>query len=79
MVGFASGVLAKAAMKGDRSEPKGCVLTILLGIAGSLITGFILRDLLGWRTGGHFAGSIVGATLGAMLLIWLARKLLKTT
>ena len=49
-------------------------MTMLLGIAGAMATGFILHDLLRMTTSGGFIGSVVGATLGAMLLIWLVRK-----
>ena len=77
LVGFIAGVLAKAIMPGTKHEPKGCLMTILLGIAGSVITGFLMRTLLGERGGGGFVGTIVGATLGAMLLIFLFRKFWK--
>lgn len=77
IVGFIAGLLAKALMPGEKNEPRGCLMTILLGIGGAMIVGFILHDLLGWRTGGHFIGSIVGATMGAMLLIWMFRKFAK--
>lgn len=42
--------------------------TVVVGIAGSLIGGFLLRGLVmitGWLAG------FVGATLGAIVLIWL--------
>lgn len=77
LVGFIAGVLAKAIMPGNKHEPKGCIMTILLGIAGSLITGFLMRALLGEGGGGGFLGTIIGATLGAMLLILAFRKFWK--
>lgn len=77
IVGFIAGVLAKGLVPGDNKEPKGCLYTILLGIGGSVLAGFILHDLLGWQTGGHFIGSIIGATLGAALLIMAFRKFWK--
>ena len=61
-------------MPGNRYEPQGCVMTILLGVAGAMVTGFILHDLLHWTTSNKFLGSVIGATLGAMLLIWLFRR-----
>jgi uncharacterized membrane protein YeaQ/YmgE (transglycosylase-associated protein family) len=77
IVGFFAGALAKALMPGDKREPKGCLYTILLGIAGSLTTGFLMRALLGENGGGGMIGTIIGATLGAMLLIMIFRKLWK--
>jgi uncharacterized membrane protein YeaQ/YmgE (transglycosylase-associated protein family) len=73
VVGALAGILAKAVMPGDKGEPKGCLLTIALGIAGSLLVGFIMHNVLDQERGG-FVGSIVGATIGAIILIFLFRK-----
>ena len=77
LVGGIAGILAKMLLPGDRREPKGCLMTILLGIAGSLAMGFIVHDVLHSNHFGGFVDSIIGATLGAMLLIWIARMLEK--
>lgn len=77
LVGFLAGALAKALMPGERSEPQGCLLTILLGIAGSLVTGFLMQTLLSSQGSGALIPSIFGATIGACILIWIARKLSK--
>jgi uncharacterized membrane protein YeaQ/YmgE (transglycosylase-associated protein family) len=74
IVGLLAGAFAKALMPGNRYEPQGCLMTLLLGIAGAMITGFILHDVFHMTTSNGFIGSIIGATLGAMLLIWLFRK-----
>ncbi|MFI5385030.1 MAG: GlsB/YeaQ/YmgE family stress response membrane protein [Fimbriimonadales bacterium] len=76
-VGFIAGLLAKAIVPGEKDEPQGFVLTTLLGIGGSVLVGFVLHDLLGWQTGKHFIGTIVGATIGAVVLILLVRKFSK--
>lgn len=73
LVGGAAGALAKAILPGDKSEPKGCLMTVLLGIAGSLAMGFLVHDVLHSTHFGGTIDSIIGATLGAMLLIWIAR------
>jgi uncharacterized membrane protein YeaQ/YmgE (transglycosylase-associated protein family) len=78
IVGLVSGALAKALMPGEKNEPKGCLMTMLLGVGGAMIVGFLLHNVLGWRTGGQFIGSIVGATIGAMLLIFIFRKTSKS-
>lgn len=75
IVGGIAGVLAKALTPGNKGEPSGCILTIILGIAGSLLVGFLMRSLLGTTGGGGLIGSIVGATIGAILLIFIFKKL----
>lgn len=77
IVGFCAGALAKMIMPGDKKEPRGCLLTILLGVGGAMLTGFVLETLLGRNTQGGLIPSIFGATLGAMALIFLMRKFLK--
>lgn len=76
LVGLVAGVLAKFLMPGDKKEPKGCLFTILLGIAGSLIVGFAMEALGFQRNGGTIA-TIIGATIGACILIFTFRKLWK--
>lgn len=66
IIGVAAGFLATRFMKLDSD----LMTTIVIGIAGALVGGLILRALLmvmGWMAG------FVGAVLGAMLLIWLWR------
>lgn len=71
LVGVIAGGLAKAITPGDKSEPKGCLMTMALGIVGSLLVGALVIG-----TGG-FVASIIGATIGAVVLILLARNLWK--
>jgi uncharacterized membrane protein YeaQ/YmgE (transglycosylase-associated protein family) len=73
VIGLLAGVLAKALMPGSSREPKGCLMTMLLGIAGAVVMGLIADMFLGGGQGG-FIATLVGATIGAMLLIFLARK-----
>lgn len=49
-------------------------MTIVLGIAGSVLVGFLLHSILGEETRGGFIGTIIGATIGALVLIWLFRR-----
>lgn len=76
MIGFFAGVLAKALVKGEKHEPKGCLMTIVLGICGSVAMGFIMR-LLGFQGQGGLIPTLVGATIGAVGLILLLRKFAK--
>lgn len=71
LVGVIAGALAKAVTPGSKSEPKGCLMTMVLGIAGSLLVGALVIG------SGGFVASIVGATIGAVVLILLARNLWK--
>ena len=73
LVGLVAGVLAKALTPGSNREPRGCLMTIVLGILGSVLVGFIVRAMK-LHTSDTLLGTICGATLGAMLLILLMRK-----
>lgn len=61
-------------MPGNKGEPAGCLMTIVLGIVGSLIVGFAMRTIFGENGGGGLVGSIVGATIGAIVLIALFKN-----
>jgi len=74
IVGVVAGVLAKAITPGSAKEPKGCLMTTALGIAGSLVVGFLMEALLGGNSPGGMIGTIIGATIGAVLLILAFRK-----
>ena len=72
IVGLIVGALAKLIMPGRYAG--GILLTMLLGVAGSLVGGFFGR-LLGLYGPGQRAGFIV-STLGAILLLALYRFLI---
>ena len=69
LFGLVVGALAKLVMPGD--DPGGIIVTILLGIAGALVGGFLGRAL-GLYEPGEGAGWIA-AFLGALLLLILYR------
>ena len=54
----------------------GPVIDILLGIAGAIVGGFLFH-LFGHFSSGGLIPEIVIATVGAVILIWLSRKLKK--
>jgi uncharacterized membrane protein YeaQ/YmgE (transglycosylase-associated protein family) len=66
IVGAIVGMLAKFIMPGS-NEPKGFVLTAALGIAGSLLAGY-LGQAIGWYSAGQGAG-FIGSLIGAIVLI----------
>jgi uncharacterized membrane protein YeaQ/YmgE (transglycosylase-associated protein family) len=68
--GLVVGAIAKLLMPGR--DPGGFIVTILLGIVGALIGGFIGRAL-GWYQPGEPAGFLM-ATLGAILLLFIYRR-----
>lgn len=74
VVGVIAGGLAKALTPGSAMEPKGCLTTSLLGIAGSVLVGFIMDAVGGGNTPAGPFGTIIGATIGAVVLILLFRK-----
>lgn len=77
IVGLISGALAKWIMPGD--DPGGIVVTIILGIAGAFVGGFI-GQLLGFSAiAGSF--SIMGialAVIGALVLLYVYRLIMSS-
>ncbi|HMD41525.1 MAG TPA: GlsB/YeaQ/YmgE family stress response membrane protein [Candidatus Acidoferrum sp.] len=69
IIGLIVGAVAKFFMPGK--DPSGCLITILIGIAGSFIAGYLGR-MLGWYQEGQSAGFIM-SVLGAILLLFLYR------
>jgi uncharacterized membrane protein YeaQ/YmgE (transglycosylase-associated protein family) len=69
LFGLVVGIIAKFIMPGR--DPGGIIMTIVLGIVGALIGGFIGQALHLYGPG-EPAG-FVGATLGAILVLWIYR------
>jgi uncharacterized membrane protein YeaQ/YmgE (transglycosylase-associated protein family) len=70
-VGLLVGVVAKVLMPGR--DPGGAIVTILIGIAGSVVAGFLGR-FIGWYTTEEPAG-FIASVLGAIVLLALYRAL----
>lgn len=70
VIGLVVGVLAKLLMPGR--DRLGIIVTILLGIGGSLLAGYIGRAV-GWYQGSVEGPGIIASILGAMLLLLLYR------
>jgi uncharacterized membrane protein YeaQ/YmgE (transglycosylase-associated protein family) len=73
VLGLAAGALAKFLVPGR--DPSGCIVTIVLGIVGAFIGGW-LGTQFGWGqvTAGQFDLRSIGiATLGAIILLLLGR------
>lgn len=69
VVGLIVGLLTKWAMPG--SEPGDLIITILVAVAGASFWGFIVGILGGNGATGFHAGSILGATIGAVVFLFL--------
>lgn len=74
LFGLAVGVIAKLLMPGR--DPGGFIVTILLGIAGSFLGGFIGRLLGLYEQGQSTAGWIL-SIVGAVLLLVIYRAIVK--
>jgi uncharacterized membrane protein YeaQ/YmgE (transglycosylase-associated protein family) len=69
--GLIVGAIAKLVMPGR--DPGGIIVTMLLGIAGAVVGGFLGRTL-GWYGPGDAAGFLM-SFLGAVLLLWVYRMM----
>ena len=69
LFGAIVGAIAKLLMPGR--DPGGFIVTMLLGIAGAMMGGFIGRTL-GWYGANDGAGFFM-SLLGAILLLWIYR------
>ncbi|NOG30862.1 GlsB/YeaQ/YmgE family stress response membrane protein [Halomonas sp. TBZ9] len=67
LLGLIAGVIAKMIMPGK--DPGGFFITILLGIAGSFVGGWV-GSLIGLGTVGTLSfGSLITAIVGALILL----------
>ena len=69
IIGGIAGAIAKLLTPGR--DPGGCIITILLGIAGALLAGWI-GHAIGWYSTGEGAG-FVAAIVGAIILLLIYR------
>ena len=75
VLGLVAGVLAKLLMPGQ--GPAGFVVTILLGIAGALIGGYIGSHFLNWGDVTGFDLRSVGLAVGGAVLLLVIYGMLK--
>jgi uncharacterized membrane protein YeaQ/YmgE (transglycosylase-associated protein family) len=69
LIGLVVGALAKLIMPGR--DPGGFIITMLLGVAGAFIAGY-LGKALGYYSPGRGPG-LIASTLGAMALLLVYR------
>jgi uncharacterized membrane protein YeaQ/YmgE (transglycosylase-associated protein family) len=71
VIGLVAGLIAKAIMPGR--DPGGFIVTMLLGIAGALLGGWVGSALTGQGLEGFSFWSLFLAVVGALVLLGLYR------
>jgi uncharacterized membrane protein YeaQ/YmgE (transglycosylase-associated protein family) len=75
IIGLIVGALAKLIMPGK--DPGGIIVTMLIGVAGSFVAGFIGRMVGHYQPGAR--PGIIASILGAVALLGLYRVFLRVT
>lgn len=70
-IGLIIGIVAKFLTPGR--DPQGCLVTMLIGVIGSMLAGWIGRSA-GWYREGEPVG-FIASVLGAVLLLLIFRML----
>jgi uncharacterized membrane protein YeaQ/YmgE (transglycosylase-associated protein family) len=70
IIGLVVGAIAKLLMPGR--DPGGVVITMLLGVAGSILAGFLGRAFGLYRSG-DVAPGVIASVIGAMILLAIYR------
>ncbi len=68
IIGFFAGLIAKFIMPGE-NEPKGFILTTILGIVGAAVATYV-GQAIGWYHAGQGAG-FIGAIVGALIVLFV--------
>jgi uncharacterized membrane protein YeaQ/YmgE (transglycosylase-associated protein family) len=69
LVGFIAGLLAKLLLPGD--DPGGLIVTTVIGMVGAVVGGILIGILGGAGATGFNVWSILVATLGAIILLFV--------
>lgn len=70
IIGLVVGAIAKLLMPGK--DPGGFIITMLIGVVGALLAGFV-GQRLGWYTDPSQGPGIIASVVGAMILLLLYR------
>lgn len=73
LIGLVAGIIGKLIMPGK--DPGGCIVTILLGIAGALLAGFVAQAV-GLNVRGTF-WTYVAAIAGAVVILLIYRLIVR--
>ena len=74
LVGFVSGWIAAILVRGH-VRLRGCIVHTVVGMIGAVVGGVLFR-FAGLHGGADFIGSVVTATIGAVVLLVMMRLLL---
>lgn len=69
LIGFLAGAIAKLLMPGK--DPGGCLVTIVLGVAGAVLAGYLGQALHFYQPGAPVG--FLGAIVGAFIILFLYR------
>jgi uncharacterized membrane protein YeaQ/YmgE (transglycosylase-associated protein family) len=73
VIGLLAGAIAGWFVPGR--ERNGCLGTMLIGVAGGLLGGWIWTELLGQDQAGGFLGALLVAVLGSAVVLLILRAL----
>ena len=73
IIGGIAGAIAKLLMPGK--DPGGCIVTVLLGIIGAVLAGFIGQSL-GLSSASNGVG-FIGAIIGAFVILFIYRLIMR--
>ena len=73
IIGLIAGALARLIMPGR--DPMGIVMTIILGIVGSILGGLVSWAIWGTETGRIQPAGIVLSIVGAIIVLWIYRMM----
>ena len=71
--GLIAGAIAKFIHRGP--DPGGWIVTIIIGILGAFLGGWLFNAILGWETQGWTLYGFISAIVGAIILLALYRLL----
>ena len=77
VIGLIVGAIARFLVPGR--DPMGCVMTMVLGIAGAILGGYISRYFLHTTTTGYARPGFLVSLVGAILLVLLSRAFRRKT
>jgi uncharacterized membrane protein YeaQ/YmgE (transglycosylase-associated protein family) len=75
IIGLVAGALAKLIMPGK--DPGGVIVTMLLGVAGSFVAGFLGRSIGHYQPGDR--PGLIASVIGAIILLGCYRLYLRAT
>ena len=73
IIGLIAGALARLIMPGR--DPMGIVMTIILGIVGSVLGGLVSWAIWGTETGRIQPAGLVLSVIGAIIVLWIYRMI----